>query len=85
MTCLSQINGHAPRKIYFNQSELVGSDTPSAFLRRHFAGKPVVASWNIGCFLGLLYIKKLLANFWDLGLSIIQIRNHEKTNKKIWV
>ena len=25
-----------------------------SFLRRHFAGKPVVTSRNVGCFLGLL-------------------------------
>ena len=24
-----------------------------SFIRRHFAGKPVVASWNVGCFLRL--------------------------------
>ena len=24
-----------------------------SFLRRHFAGKPVMASWNVGCFLRL--------------------------------
>ena len=24
-----------------------------SFLRRHFAGKPVVGSWNVGCFLKL--------------------------------
>ena len=29
-----------------------------SFLRRHFAGKPVVAQRNFGCFLGLvLFIK----------------------------
>ena len=28
-----------------------------SFLRRHLAGKPVVASLNVGCFLGLLYIR----------------------------
>ena len=26
-----------------------------SFLRRHFAGKPVVASRNVGCFLRLLF------------------------------
>ena len=27
-----------------------------SFFRRHFAGKPVVASWNVGCFLRLLNV-----------------------------
>ena len=28
------------------------------FLRRHFAVKPPVGSWNIGCFLSLPYFEK---------------------------
>ena len=42
-----------------------------SFFRRHFAGKPVVASWNVGCFLRLLNVtwspelseKKLSSSF----------------------
>ena len=29
-----------------------------SFLRRHLAGKPLVASLNVGCFLRLLYIRR---------------------------
>ena len=29
-----------------------------SFLRRHLAGKPVVASPNVGCFLGLEHVQK---------------------------
>ena len=39
--------GRAVWEIWFNQSEAF------QFLRRHFAGKPVVASRNVGCFLRL--------------------------------
>ena len=28
-----------------------------SYLRRHFTGKPVVASWNVGCFLGQGHFK----------------------------
>ena len=34
-----------------------GISALSSFLRRHLAGKLVVASLNVGCFLGLLYVR----------------------------
>ena len=50
--------GHATWEIWFNQSEALtrssfSMEFQSSFLRRHLAGKPVVASQNVGCFLRL--------------------------------
>ena len=50
-------------EIYFNQSEtlarsgqwnVISMEFLRSFIRRHFAGKPVVVSQNDGCFLRLL-------------------------------
>ena len=35
-----------------------------SFLRRHFAGKPLVASRNVGCFLRLLRKIVEIQKFW---------------------
>ena len=35
------------------QWRVISMEFLRSFLRRHFAGKPVVASWNVGCFLRL--------------------------------
>ena len=52
----------AAREICFSQSETLSrsgwwhficKEFLRSFLRRHFAGKPVVASWYVGCFLRL--------------------------------
>ena len=48
-------------EICFSQSEAlprsgewhISMEFLRSFIRRHFAGKPVVASWNVGCFLRL--------------------------------
>ena len=39
-----------------------------SFLRRHLAGKPVVASPNVGCFLRLQIHNKLIDKIWVGGL-----------------
>ena len=54
--------GHAAWEIWFNQSEalprsgywcIISMEFLRTLLRRHLAGKPVVASPNVGCFLRL--------------------------------
>ena len=41
-----------------------------SFLRRHFAGKPVVASRNVGCFLRLPLVKPVISLLNLPNLSI---------------
>ena len=47
-----------------------------SFLRRHFAGKPVVASRNVGYFprLGLFYVSWIMALFSDLFWWVTMIK-----------
>ena len=54
--------GRAACEICFSQSEtiprsrywcVISVEFPRSFLRRHFAGKPLVASWSVACFLRL--------------------------------
>ena len=47
---------------FLSQSEAV----PRSFLRHHFAGKPVVASPNVGCFLRLKVTFKLQINSFHM-------------------
>ena len=58
-------------KICFNQSEalplsalwyVISMESLRSLLRRRFVGKPVVASWNVGCYLRLQF-KRLLMFF----------------------
>ena len=55
-----------------------------SFLRRHFAGKPVAASWNVDCFQRLLLLglgKKRKQKPWFIcclsqsGLMLLQVSN----------
>ena len=41
-----------------------------SFLRRHFAGKPLVASRNVGCFLRLLRKIVEIQKFWGGGRGV---------------
>ena len=51
-----------------------------SFLRRHFAGKPVVASPNVGCFLRLHFSNELCSHFTEakalLSQSPPRLYNH---------
>ena len=46
-----------------------------SFPRRHFAGKPVVASRNVGCF--------LRQEWWSMSGSVIDAQTTDKTRKTI--
>jgi len=70
--------GHAAWEICSNQSEalcrpgqwhVISMEFLHLFLRSHFAGKPVEASWNVGYFL----TGYMLLWIWNLGSNLFKV------------
>ena len=71
-------------EIGFSQSEalprsgqwhVISMEFLQSFPRRHFAGKPVVVSRNVGCF--------LRQEWWSMSGSVIDAQTTDKTRKTI--
>ena len=56
----------------------------SVFFWRHVAGKPVVASWNVACFLKLSFTKTLLFHFRPVNRGILCPRNGWQSSSLAW-
>ena len=56
----------------------------SVFFWRHVAGKPVVASWNVACFLKLSFTKTLLLHFRTVNRGILCPRNGWQSSSLAW-
>ena len=56
----------------------------SVFFWRHVAGKPVVASWYVACFLKLSFTKTLLFHFRPVNRGILCPRNGWQSSSLAW-
>ena len=56
----------------------------SVFFWRHVAGKPVVASWSVACFLKLSFTKTLLLHFRPMNRGILCPRNGWQSSSLAW-
>ena len=54
------------------------------FFWRHVTGKPVVASWNVACFLKLSFTKTLLLHFRPVNRGIMYPRNGWPSSSLAW-
>ena len=77
--------GRAAKEIRLNQSEalsrsglwqVTSKDFLQPFLARHFAVKPVVGSWSVGCFLRLVQVLKSISA--DVSWKIAREKETEK-------